>query len=152
MVSGEHCRAKRTWHLGALGLGSSLDVSAHQLPPAVISESLTIPSPAYQDQHHLALLFCPSTWSKPKGGYFLILCVCMLSRAWLWGSPKDSGLPGSHIHRIFQVRILEWVANSSSRGSSRPTDQTHISWVPCIGGQILYHWATWEAQFPIKHP
>ena len=28
------------------------------------------------------------------------------------------------------------------QGSSQPRDQTHIS---CIGRQILYHWATWEA-------
>ena len=39
--------------------------------------------------------------------------------------------------------ILEQVAISSSRGSSRPSDQTCIS---CIGRWILYHWATWEIQ------
>ena len=33
-------------------------------------------------------------------------------------------------------------AISSSRGSSRPRDQT---WVPCIGSWVLHHWATWEA-------
>ena len=32
----------------------------------------------------------------------------------------------------------------SSRGSSRPRDQTRIT---CIGRWILYHWATWEAQW-----
>ena len=32
---------------------------------------------------------------------------------------------------------------SFSRGSSWPRDQTHVS---CIGRQILYHWATREAQ------
>ena len=30
--------------------------------------------------------------------------------------------PGSSVHGIFQTRILEWVAISSSRGSSLPTD------------------------------
>ena len=49
---------------------------------------------------------------------------------------------GSYLHGIFQTRILEWVAISSSRGSSPPRDQIHIS---CIGRWILYHWATWEA-------
>ena len=39
-------------------------------------------------------------------------------------------------------KILEWVAIPSSRGSSQPRDQTHIS---CIGRQVLYHWATREA-------
>ena len=43
---------------------------------------------------------------------------------------------------ILPARILEWVAVSSFRGSSRPRDQTHVSGVFCIGRQILYHWAT----------
>ena len=49
-------------------------------------------------------------------------------------------------HGVFQARILEWVAISSSRGSSWPRDQTRVSSVSCIGRQILVHWATWEAQ------
>ena len=39
-------------------------------------------------------------------------------------NPMDYSLPGFSIHRILQARILEWVAVSSSRGSSRPMDQT----------------------------
>ena len=42
---------------------------------------------------------------------------------------------------ILQARILEWVP-SFTRGSSQPRDWTCVS---CIGRQILYHWATWEA-------
>ena len=34
--------------------------------------------------------------------------------------PMDCRLPGSSVHGIFQARILEWVAISFSRGSSRP--------------------------------
>ena len=60
-------------------------------------------------------------------------------------NPMDCSLPGSSVHGIFQARILEWVAISSSRGSSQLRDQTHVS---CIGRQILYHWATWEAISP----
>ena len=51
--------------------------------------------------------------------------------------------PGSSVHGISQARILEWVAISSSRGSSRPRDQTCVS---CMGRQILYHWASSEVQ------
>ena len=40
---------------------------------------------------------------------------------------------------ILQARILEWVSMPFSRGSSRPRDQTHISYVSCIGRGILYH-------------
>ena len=53
-------------------------------------------------------------------------------------NPPDSSVPG-----ISQARILEWVASSSSRGSSWPKDQTRISCISCIGRWILYHWATW---------
>ena len=38
--------------------------------------------------------------------------------------PMDSSLPGSSAHGILQVRILEWVAMSCSRGSSLLRDQT----------------------------
>ena len=38
--------------------------------------------------------------------------------------PMDCSLPGSSVHRIFQARVLEWVAISFSRGSSPPRDQT----------------------------
>ena len=35
--------------------------------------------------------------------------------------------PGSSVHGILQAKILEWVAMPSSRGSSQPRDQTHVS-------------------------
>ena len=35
-------------------------------------------------------------------------------------NPVDYNLPGSSVHGISQARILEWVAISSSRGSSPP--------------------------------
>ena len=45
----------------------------------------------------------------------------------------------SSVHEVLQGRTLEWVAMPSSRGSSQPRDQTHISYVSCIGRQFLYH-------------
>jgi len=41
--------------------------------------------------------------------------------------PVDYSLPGSSIHGILQTRILERVAISFSRGSSRSRDQTRVS-------------------------
>ena len=41
--------------------------------------------------------------------------------------PIDCSPPGSSVHGIFQARILEWVAISFSRWSSRPRDLTHDS-------------------------
>ena len=38
---------------------------------------------------------------------------------------------------ILQARILEWVAMPSSRGSSPPRGQTHVSYVSCIVGRFV---------------
>ena len=48
----------------------------------------------------------------------------------------DCSLHGFSVHGIFQARVLEWVAISSSKGSSQPRDWTCVS---CIGRQISYH-------------
>ena len=53
--------------------------------------------------------------------------------------PMDCSPPGPSVHGILQARILEWVAISSSRGSSRPGGQTHVSCVSCIGRWVHYH-------------
>ena len=47
-------------------------------------------------------------------------CVCAKSlQVYLtFCDPMDCSLPGSSVHGISQVRILEWVAMPSSRGSS----------------------------------
>ena len=37
------------------------------------------------------------------------------------------------------MRSLEWVAMPFSRGSSWPKDHSHVSYVSCIGRQVLYH-------------
>ena len=48
-------------------------------------------------------------------------------------NPKDSRPSGSSVHGIFQAIILEWVAFSYSRGSIPPRNQTHVSYISCIG-------------------
>ena len=48
-----------------------------------------------------------------------------------WNRPnpptKKLNTVGSSVHGIFQAWLLEWVAISFSRGSSRPRDQTQVS-------------------------
>ena len=46
--------------------------------------------------------------------------------------PMDYSLPGFSIHRIFQARVLEWVAISFTRGSTWHKDQI---WVSRIAGR-----------------
>ena len=73
------------------------------------------------------------------------VCVCVCAHARMCSvvsnslRPHGCSLPGSAVHGIFQARVLEWVAMPSSRSSSQHRDRIHISWVSCIGRQILYH-------------
>ena len=53
--------------------------------------------------------------------------------------PMDYSLPGFSVHGIHQARTLEWVAMPSSKGSSWPRHGTCVSYVSCIGRQVLYH-------------
>ena len=57
----------------------------------------------------------------------------------------DYSLLGSSVHRIFQARIREWVAMPSSRGSSRPRDQSPISCVSCSAGRFFTCWPISDA-------
>ena len=47
-------------------------------------------------------------------------CAKLLQSCLTLCNPVDCSLTGSCVHGILQVRILEWVAMFSSRGSSRP--------------------------------
>ena len=58
--------------------------------------------------------------------------------------PMDGSPPDSSVHGIFQARILERVAISSSMASSWSWGRTHVSCVSCMGRQILYCCTTWE--------
>ena len=51
--------------------------------------------------------------------------------------PMNCSPPGSSVRGIPQARILEWVAMPSTRGSSQPRDQIHISYVPQVGSLPL---------------
>ena len=57
--------------------------------------------------------------------------------------PVDCSLPGSSVHGIFQAIVLEWIAISFSRGSSRPRDRT---WVSLIVDRCFTIWATREVR------
>ena len=67
------------------------------------------------------------------------MCAKSLQLYLTLGDPMDHSLPVFCVHEILQARILEWVAISFSRGSSQPGDRTLVSYVSCIGWQILYH-------------
>ena len=59
----------------------------------------------------------------------------------LFATPIDCSPPSSSVHGIFQAKLLDWVATSYPRGSSRSWNWS----ISCIGRLILYHWTTREA-------
>ena len=64
---------------------------------------------------------------------------CVLSHVWLFCEPVDCSLPGSFVHGILQIRILEFVGMPFSRGSSWPRDWTQVSHT---AGRFFTIWAT----------
>ena len=71
-------------------------------------------------------------WIIKKAAKTLQSCLTLCN-------PVDFSLLGSSVHGILQARIPEWVAISFYRGTFRPKDQTHVSYVSCIGRLVLYH-------------
>ena len=59
----------------------------------------------------------------------------------LFVPPTDYNPLGSSAHGIFQARILEWVPMPSSRGSSWPRNQTHVS---CTAGRFFTTEPLWK--------
>ena len=68
------------------------------------------------------------------------VCVLLLQSYPTLCNPMDCSPPGSSVLGILQARILKWVAMLSSKESCQPRDQTHISYVACIGTRVLYHY------------
>ena len=68
------------------------------------------------------------------------LCAQLLSHVWLFVTPWTVAMGFHPVHGIFQTRILEWVAISSSRDSSWPRDPACDSCIFCVGRQILHHY------------
>ena len=104
--------------------------SASEGTTSLIQELTGILSPPY------SLVSIPIRKKEKKESEVAQLCPTLCN-------PMDCSLPGSSIHGILQARILEWVAISFSRRSSRPRDQTQVS---CIAGRRRFtFWATREA-------
>ena len=89
------------------------------------------------------------------------MCAKSLQSCLTLGDSMDCIPPGSSVHGILRARILERVAISSSRRSSRPRDRTLVSHVFCVGRWVLYHqhylgspiifYTTSKLLFPIKY-
>ena len=67
------------------------------------------------------------------------------SHVWLFVTPWSIIHQAPLSMGILQVRILEWVAMPSSRGSSQPRDQTSACLLhPALAGRFFITSTTWE--------
>ena len=76
-------------------------------------------------------------------------CVCVHARSLqlcpALCDPRNCSWPGFSVHWVLQARLLDWVAVSSSGGSSQIRDQTCVSCVSFIGRQFFMASTTWAA-------
>ena len=72
--------------------------------------------------------FCNTLWRSEVKACQLYQTLC---------DTIDCSPPGSSVHGILKVRILEWVAVPSCRGSSWPKDQTHVFRSSCVAGGLF---------------
>ena len=88
--------------------------------------------------HIQVSLFLSVNWKK---FYLVIQCSCFVAKQLMttWTIACQAPLSMGFL----QARILEWVAIPFSRGSSRPRNWTHISY---IAVRFFTVWATREAQ------
>ena len=69
--------------------------------------------------------------------FVLLFVILVIQPCLTLCDPIECHPPASSIHGIFQARILEWVAISSSRGTFQSRDQTYVSCVSCITGRFF---------------
>ena len=72
-------------------------------------------------------------------------CVLVSQSCLTLCNPMDCSSPGSSVHGMLQVRILEWVASPSSRDLADPGVQPELLMSPTFSGGFFTTSATWEA-------
>ena len=68
--------------------------------------------------------------------------VCLVAQSYPILATPQTIACYAPVYGILQARILEWFVISSSRGSSRPRDQTQVS---CMAVRLFTDWAMREA-------
>ena len=83
--------------------------------------------------------FCTTESPEKPIVSLLLLLLSRFSHVGLWVTLWTAAPQAPLFMGILQARKLEWVAMPSSKGSSQPRDQTHVSCVSCTGRRVLDH-------------
>ena len=84
-------------------------------------------------------------WTRGRASCFYSSCMLSLQSGPALCDPMDCSPPGSTVHGILQARILERVAMTSSRVSSRPRIEPASLTSPVLVGRFFTISATWKA-------
>ena len=84
---------------------------------------------------HVPWSFALAAFAFNLAGHACVLNTSVMSL--ILYNPMDCSPPGSTVHRIPQVRILEWVAMPYSRGSSQCRDWTHVTCMNILAPHLL---------------
>ena len=123
----------------ALGAWSLKHRTAREIPAIFLNVSWQVCS-------FFVPLFLPC-WFSSWLDTFLCMHAKLLQSCPTLCDPMDSG---SSVHGILQVRILEWVAMPSSRGSLQPRDRTlGLLYLPALASRFFTTSNTWEAYFSV---
>ena len=88
---------------------------------------------------------------ESKSSNFKSVSACLLNRVQLFAAPQTIVHQAPLSMRFsWQKYWSGWDAISFSKGISQSKDQNHIFCISCIARWILYHCATWEAQFQLQ--
>ena len=134
---------KKIFNAGGLGVGGfpAKESACNAGDLGLIPGSRRSPGEENDNPLHYSCLENPTD----RGAWWATVCTHAVTSVCLTVcDPVDYSPPGSSVHGILQARILEWVAISYSKGSSRPRDLTCISHVSCIGRWVLYHYGVAE--------
>ena len=96
---------------------------------------------------HLGRGLLPASTARLK--ILIIHCIVLddklLQSCLTLCNPVDCSPSGSSVRGILQTRIPEWVAMSSSKGSSQQRDWTYSLMSPALAGEFFTTSASWEA-------
>ena len=114
--------------------GQALSLWSGSTDPKTLDYQRTNSEVKWSEVKWSEVKWCDVKWSDVKWCEVTQSCPTLCD-------PVDGSPPGSSVHGILQARILEWVAISFSRGSSRPRDRTQVSHT---AGRRFNLWATRE--------
>ena len=129
---------REAWHATvhrSQRVGHNLATELKWVPFSVLTEEAKPPDTFSMDVLEEFDPYQQMVLTTHKRGVCVCVCVLVAQSCLTLCDPMDCSPPGSFVHRIYQIRMVEWVAISFSGGTSQPKD---LTWGLLHRRQILY--------------